>query len=290
MSSLSHNERSAAQENLLSQTLKQAVRLLKDAAVPVPQLTAEVLLCNVLGVDKSFLYAHPEHLLAHDQREQFQAALERRCRGEPTQYITGIQEFRGLDFKVTPDVLIPRPETEHLVEKALARAQDAQIILDIGTGSGCVAVSIKKNLPSLRVVAAELSRAALRVAAENSRRLRTPLEFVQADLVEAFAADSFDMVVSNPPYVPLADLPGLQRELRSEPSLALFGGEDGLRIYEKLAVTIARILKPGGWLLLELGYRACPAVEALFGGPQWSEPAVKADLAGIDRVFAVRRI
>jgi len=290
MSSLSNGELSAAQENLLSQTLKQAVRLLKDAAVSVPQLTAEVLLCNVLGVDKSFLYAHPEHLLARDQREQFQAGLGRRCHGEPTQYITGIQEFHGLDFKVTPDVLIPRPETEHLVEEALARAQDAKIILDIGTGSGCVAVSIKETLPSLRVVAAELSRAALRVAAENSCRLRSPLEFVQADLVEAFADDSFDMVVSNPPYVPLADLPGLQRELRSEPSLALFGGEDGLRIYEKLAATATRILKPGGWLLLELGYRARPAVEALFGGPKWSEPAVKADLAGIDRVLAVRRI
>ena len=283
-------EQSSAAAPFLSRTLKQAVQLLTDAGVSVPQLTAEVLLCSVLGVDKSFLYAHPEHRLSHDQLVQFQAGVERRRHGEPTQYITGIQEFYGLDFKVTPDVLIPRPETEHLVEEALERAEGAQAILDIGTGSGCIAVSIKKNLPALRVIAAELSRAALRVAAENSSRLQAPVEFVQADLVEAFADGSFDMVVSNPPYVPLADLPGLQRELRSEPSIALFGGEDGLRIYEKLAVTIARILKPGGWLLLELGYRARPAVEALFQGQQWSESAVKTDLAGIDRVFVVQRI
>ena len=282
-------EQSSAAAPFLSQTLKQAVQLLTDAGVSVPQLSTEVLLCSVLGVDKSFLYAHPEHRLSHGQLVQFQAGVERRRHGEPTQYITGIQEFYGLDFKVTPDVLIPRPETEHLVEEALARAESAQAILDIGTGSGCVAVSIKKYLPALRVIAAELSRAALRVAAENSSRLQAPVELVQADLVEAFADDSFDMVVSNPPYVPLADLPGLQRELRSEPSIALFGGEDGLRIYEKLAVTIARILKPGGWLLLELGYRARPAVEALFRGPQWSESAVKTDLAGIDRVLVVQR-
>ncbi len=277
-------------ESSLAKVLKEAAQVLEQAGVPVSRLTAEVLLCNVLGVDKSFLYAHPEYDLSGDQDEGFRTNLERRCQGEPTQYITGVQEFHGLEFKVTPDVLIPRPETEHLVEEALARAQDAQTILDVGTGSGCVAVSIKKNLPSARVVAGELSRAALRVAAENSRCLQAPVEFVRADLVEAFSACSFDMVVCNPPYVPLADLPGLQRELRSEPSVALFGGEDGLRIYERLAVTIARILKPGGWLLLELGYRALPAVEALFRSPQWSEPAVKADLAGIDRVLAVQRI
>ena len=204
-------------------------------------------------------------------------------------YITGVQEFHGLDFTVTPDVLIPRPETEHLVEEALVRAQGAQTILDVGTGSGCLAVSIKKNLPSAKVVASELSRAALRVAAENSSRLQSPVEFVRADLVEAFSAGSFDMVVCNPPYVPLADLPGLQRELRSEPSLALFGGEDGLQVYQKFTSTVARILKPGGWLLLELGYNTRPAVGALLSGPQWGTPSVRADLAGIDRVLAVQR-
>ena len=286
---LKEEEQPRARDNPLGKVLKQAIQLLKAATVPVPQLTAEVLLCHVLEVGKSFLYAHPEYRLRHDQRALFQSSLERRCRREPTQYITGVQEFHGLDFTVTPDVLIPRPETEHLVEEALARAQGAQAILDVGTGSGCVAVSIKKNLPSAKVVGGELSRAALRVAAENASRLQSPVEFVRADLVEAFSAGCFDMVVCNPPYVPLADLPGLQRELRSEPSLALFGGEDGLRVCERFTSTVARILKPGGWLLLELGYRTRQAVEALLTGGDWHEPAVKADLAGIDRVLAVQR-
>ncbi len=286
---LKEEEQPRARAGPLGKVLQQAIQLLKAAGVPVPRLTAEVLLCHVLEIDKSFLYAHPEQRLGPEQLQVLQAGVERRCRGEPTQYITGVQEFHGLDFTVTPDVLIPRPETEHLVEEALARAQGAQAILDVGTGSGCVAVSIKKNLPSAKVVAGELSRAALRVAAENSSRLQSPVEFVQADLVEAFSAGCFDMVVCNPPYVPLADLPGLQRELRSEPSLALFGGEDGLRVYQRFTSTVARILKPGGWLLLELGYRTRQAVEALLRGGDWHEPAVKADLAGIDRVLAVQR-
>ena len=290
MNPLRAKQQPRTREAPLSKALNEATQLLETAGVPVPRLTAEVLLCHVLEVDKSFLYAHPEHQVGPGQGERFQANLERRCQGEPTQYITGIQEFHGLDFKVTPDVLIPRPETEHLVEEALARAQGPQTILDVGTGSGCVAVAIKKVLPSANVVAGELSRAALQVAAENSSRLQSPLEFVLADLVEAFSDGCFDMVVCNPPYVPLADLPGLQRELRAEPSLALFGGEDGLHVYQRLTRAVARILKPGGWLLLELGYNTRPAVEALLSGPQWSEPSVRADLAGIDRVLAVQRI
>ena len=282
-------ELARTREAALANAVKEATQVLEHAGVPVPRLTAEVLLCHILEVGKSFLYAHPEQRLPSEQLQRLRVGVKRRCRGEPTQYITGVQEFYGLDFTVTPDVLIPRPETEHLVEEALARAQGAQAILDVGTGSGCVAVSIKKNLPSAKVVAGELSRAALRVAAENARRLQSPVEFVRADLVEAFSAGSFDMVVCNPPYVPLADLPGLQRELRSEPSLALFGGEDGLQVYRRFTSTVGRILKPGGWLLLELGYRTRQAVEALLTGGDWREPAVKADLAGIDRVLAVQR-
>ena len=292
MNPLGENEQAGTAETPLAKALQDATRLLEDARVPVPRLTAEVLLCHVLEAGKAFLYTYGEHRLSHDQLECFQSNLERRCQGEPTQYITGIQEFYGLDFKVTPSVLIPRPETEHLVEEALARAraQGVRIILDVGTGSGCVAVSIKKNLPSAKVVASELSGAALRVAAENSRRLEARVSFVQADLIETFSSNTFDMVVCNPPYVPLADLPGLQRELRSEPSIALFGGQDGLRVYEKLTAAVARILKPGGWLLLELGYNTRSAVGAPLAGPEWGEISVKTDLAGIDRVLAVQRI
>ncbi len=285
----SERELARTQEAALANAVKEAAQVLEHAGVPVPRLTAEVLLCHVLEVGKSFLYAHPEQRLQSEQLQRLRAGVERRCRGEPTQYITGVQEFYGLDFMVAPGVLIPRPETEHLVEEALARARGAQTILDVGTGSGCLAVAIQKNLPAAKVIASELSRDALRIAAENARCLQSPVEFVRADLIEAFSAASFDMVVCNPPYVPLADLPGLQRELRSEPSLALFGGEDGLQVYQRFTSTVARILKPGGWLLLELGYRTRQAVEALLMGGDWREPAVKADLAGIDRVLSVQR-
>ncbi|MDA1313589.1 MAG: peptide chain release factor N(5)-glutamine methyltransferase [Acidobacteria bacterium] len=273
----------------ISQALRQAIELLSEHRVGVPRLTAEVLLSHVLGVEKSHLYGYPEKLLSPGQVDHFDDCLGQRISGKPTQYITGVQEFYGIAFRVEPGVLIPRPETELLVEEALSRASRKERILDLGTGSGCVAVSIKANAPATSITAADISGRALRVARRNAAEHGLPLDFVRCDLDTAFQPLSFDMVVCNPPYVPLKDLPGLQQELRHEPSEALFGGQDGLAIYRRLMATVGRILKPGGWLLLELGYNGRSAVEEMFSESEWHPPIVRADLAGIDRVLAVRR-
>ena len=254
-----------------------------------PRLMAEVLLGHLLDREKAFLYAHPEKTLASDQRKRLLEFVRQRCAGKPTQYITGRQEFYGYPFRVTPDVFIPRPETELLVEEALAKLSGDEKVLDVGTGSGCLAIVIKKERPSAQVIACEMSRPALRIAVRNARRLEADVEFVEADLANTFSAGSFDLVVSNPPYVPLLALAGLQQEIRSEPAQALFAGEDGLEVYQRLTKAAARILRPGGWLLMELGYTSRLPVEAMLKTEGWGTPTVRTDLAGIDRMLAVRR-
>lgn len=281
----------------IGEALRWAVSLLEERRVDVPRLTAEVLLADVLAAERSFLYSHPEVALSADQWARFEDAVGERCAGKPTQYITGKQEFYGLSFAVSPETLIPRPETELLVEEALGklsgngavldRAPDR--VLDLGTGSGCIAVAIKKHCPGARVLACDLSLPALRVANDNARRLEADIGLIQADLTEAFRQNSFGTVVCNPPYVPLADLPGLQRELRFEPARALFGGEDGLAFYRRLPELAGRVLRPGGWLLVELGYRGRAAVEEMFSSARWEAPQVLADLAGMDRVLMTRK-
>ena len=263
--------------------------MLEQDRVAAPRLTAEVLLGHLLDREKAFLYAHPEETLKPDQQKRLLEFVRQRCAGKPTQYITGRQEFYGLPFQVTPDVFIPRPETELLVEEALARLGENDRVLDVGAGSGCVGIAIKKKRPSARVIACDLSHPALRVAAGNARRLEADVEFVEADLVYGFAAGSFDLVVSNPPYVPLLAMAGLQQEIRSEPAQALFAGEDGLEMYGRLTKAAARILRPGGRLLMELGYTSRSAVEAMLKTGEWETPTVRTDLAGIDRMLAVRK-
>ena len=281
--------------------LRWAVSLLEERRVGVPRLTAEVLLADVLGSERPFLFSHPETVLSPDEQARFEDAVGERCAGKPTQYITGKQEFYGLPFAVSPETLIPRPETELLVEESLGTlggtgaVLDTMLdtgldrVLDVGTGSGCIAVAIKKHCPCARVLACDLSLPALRVANDNARTLEADIELIQADLTEAFREDSFGAMVCNPPYVPLADLPGLQRELRFEPARALFGGEDGLAFYRRLPELAGRVLRPGGWLLLELGYRGRAAVEEMFSSAAWEAPQVRADLAGMDRVLMIRK-
>ena len=277
----------------IGEALRWAVSLLEERRVGVPRLTADVLLADVLGSERSFLFSHREVALSADQWARFEDAVGERCAGKPTQYITGKQEFYGLSFAVSPETLIPRPETELLVEEALGRLGGSGAVLDpvldVGTGSGCIAVAIKKHCPGARVLACDLSLPALRVANDNAQRLGADIELIQADLTEAFQENSFGTVVCNPPYVPLADLPGLQRELRFEPARALFGGEDGLAVYRRLPELAGRVLRPGGWLLLELGYRGRPAVEEMFSAARWEAPQVRADLAGMDRVLMTRK-
>jgi release factor glutamine methyltransferase len=264
--------------------LQQGVNLLDDASVGVPRLTAEVLLAHALHRDRAWLFAHPEPELSDIEWLHYGRYLHERMQGKPTQYITGRQEFYGRDFRVTPDVLIPRPETEHVVETALRIAPRAARIIDVGCGSGILAVTLRLETGA-DVWATDISPAALAVAAANAHRLHAPASFVACDLLSAFADRSMDLIVSNPPYVPLDDKAGLQREVRDwEPHVALFAGLTGLEIYNRLVRDAERVLRPGGWLVMELGFNLRDRVAAMFSGP-WQNLETVPDLAGIPRVI-----
>ncbi len=267
--------------------LLQGTKLLEDATVGVARLTAEVLLAHALHRDRTYLFGYPEHELSELEWLHYGRYLHERIEGKPTQYITGRQEFYGREFRVTPDVLIPRPETEHVVETALRLAPRARRILDVGCGSGCLAITLRLETGA-DVWATDISQSAIRVAWENAQRLDAPVSFVACDLMSAFADGSIDLVVSNPPYVPLGDKTGLQREVRDwEPHEALFAGPTGLEIYERLVRDAERVLRPGGWLIMELGFGASERVAAMFGG-RWQNLEIAPDLAGIPRVVVAQ--
>lgn len=264
--------------------LREGVELLERDHIPAARLTAEVLLAHALGCEKVRLYSHPERELTPVERLHYGRFLYERLRRKPTQYITGRQEFYGREFLVTPDVLIPRPETEHLVETALRVAAGAARILDVGTGSGCLAITLQKEWPHAQVFASDLSWGALSVARENARRLEAGVRWFGADLLTACAAGSFDLIVCNPPYIPSDQAAGLPAEVRDwEPPAALFGD-----LYRLLIEDAARVLRPGGWLLVEIPYNGRARIEAL-AGPTWEPAIVQTDLAGLDRVLAWRR-
>jgi release factor glutamine methyltransferase len=236
------------------------------------------------GHDRAWLYAHGDDHLIEVWWIHYGRYLHQRINGEPTQYITGRQEFYGREFRVTPDVLIPRPETEHLIETALARAPES--VLDIGTGSGAIAVTLALETKAL-VTATDVSLAALRVAQQNTQRLGARVALGACDLGAALADGSFDLVVSNPPYIAERDRESLAPEVRNhEPALALFGGHDGLAVYRRLIPEAARLLKRGGWLMMELGNSA--AVRDMCMG--WSNVEITNDLAGIPRVLVAQKL
>lgn len=267
--------------------LLQGSRLLQDAKVAVPRLTAEVLLGHAMRVERAWLFAHPERELSEIEWLHYGRYLHQRLQGQPTQYITHKQEFYGREFRVTPDVLIPRPETEHVVEVALKVARAARRLLDVGTGSGALAVTLQRETGA-EAWATDISPAALAVAAANAGKLDAPVALVACDLMSAIAGGSMDLVVSNPPYVPAAQREGLQREVRDwEPSVALFAGESGFEIYDRIVQDAPRVLRPGGWLILELGFTSLDHVAGLLSG--WRDVQVEPDLAGIPRVIAARR-
>ena len=271
----------------LQEALQQGAKLLEDSGIAAPRLTAEVLLCHALRCERPVLYAHPERQLREVEWIHYGRYLHERLQGKPTQYITHHQEFFGRNFRVTPDVLIPRPETELVVETTLGIARGARRILDVGCGSGAIAVTLQLETGA-RVCGTDVSAAALAVAADNGRRLGAQIEWVRGDLLSAIADHSIDLVVSNPPYVPLGDRNGLQREVRDyEPDVALFAGPTGFEIYERLVSDAARVLRPGGWLVLELGYNSRDRVAGMLG-PHWRDARVAPDLAGIPRVLACR--
>ena len=269
----------------LQQALLQGTKLLEEGSIASPRLTAEVLLCHAVHCERSFLYGHGERELREVEWIHYGRYLHERLNGKPTQYITGRQEFYGREFRVTPDVLIPRPETELVVETALKLG--GRRMVDVGCGSGAIAVTLGLETQA-RVCGTDISAAALHVARDNAHRLGALVDFVQCDLLAGIADVSVDLIVSNPPYVPLGDRAGLQREVRDhEPEAALFAGATGFEIYQKLVDDTPRVLRQGGWLVVELGYNGRDRVTAMLG-PGWREVQVVPDLAGIPRVLAAR--
>jgi len=267
--------------------LLQGTQLLEQDSIPAPRLTAEVLLAHALRRDRAYLYAHGNEELDRAGWIHYGRYLHERLKGKPTQYITQRQEFYGREFWVTPDVLIPRPETEHLVETALKRIQPGHRVVDAGTGSGAIAITLALESEA-RVCATDISMPALRVASRNAARFEAPIGFSACDLVAPLANRSLDMLVSNPPYVPLRDGPSLQREIRDyEPEIALFGGPAGLDFYRRLVDEAGRVLRRDGWLLLELGYNSVGPVRDMLGS-SWREIEIVSDLAGLPRVLAAR--
>jgi release factor glutamine methyltransferase len=286
--------------------LRRGIEQLRAANVPSFTLAAELLLLHVAARDRTWLYAHPEEILPSEIAEKYFELLRRRAQGEPTQHLTGQQEFWGLVFEVTPDVLIPRPETEHLIEVALDRLAVREIrggrpahftgegltIVDVGTGSGCMAISLAKELPGATIHATDISNAALEVARRNAARLgySNRIHFQESNLLDVFSACSFDLVISNPPYIGLHEAPSLPIEVREhEPSIALYGGEEGYELYGSLIPQAAKFLKPSGLLVLELGHNSPPAVRPLLDTSEWHNVGVTNDLAGIPRVLSAER-
>jgi release factor glutamine methyltransferase len=321
--------------------LKNGIAQLREANVSSFTLAAELLLLHVLNRNRTWLYAYPEEIIADADAQRFFELLARRAAGEPTQHLTGKQEFWGLEFEVTPDVLIPRPETEHLIEVVLDRlalrelragrpqksAGEGLQIADIGTGSGCIAIALAKELSAANFVATDISLAALAVAKRNAQRhaVSDRIDFREANLLFPVGAQhaapqpgkvpnsapesgfhesrlhlplatrhsplSFDLIASNPPYIGLREAPSLPREVRDhEPHSALFGGEEGYELYAELIAQSAQHLKPGGILVLELGHNSLPAAQPLLDASTWTSVGVTNDLAGIPRVIAAERL
>jgi len=275
----------------LQTALRQGSEILEKSGIPAPRLTAEVLLSHALRCDRAYLYAHGSDELTRLAWIHYGRYLDERLRGKPAQYITKKQEFYGREFHVTADVLIPRPETEHLVEAAIdvIRTRKDSRILDIGTGSGAIAISLALETGA-HVLASDISAKALAIAKENRGRHKARVSFFVGDLASAVAACSIDLLVSNPPYVPGADAANMQREVRDwEPHIALFAGDSGLEIYERLIAEAAVIVRPGGRLMMELGYQSLDAVRNLLK-QNWADIETVFDLANLPRVIiAVRR-
>lgn len=276
----------------LKTALAHAVGVLTSRNVASPGLAAEVLLMHTLECDRAYLYAHPERALTADEMSEYHSFVHERASGKPTQYITGHQEFWGMDFLVSQAVLIPRPETEHSVEAALelARAHSSiKKIIDVGTGSGCIALALAKELPDREIHASDISEVALAIARDNAERLGfSRVQFQQGDLLAYTKADSYDLVVSNPPYVGKNEPEKVQQIVRDwEPEVAVFGGATGLEIYQRLIPQAMNALHAGGWLVMEIGYSIEQPIRDLLR--EWSDVQIKPDLQGIPRVAVAKR-
>ena len=263
-----------------------------ERGVPGPRLDAELLIAHALGAKRIELYTRSTELLTAEQLAQIREVVRRRQEGESVAYITGEKEFWGLPFKVNAHVLVPRPDTETLVEAALERLpkDEARRVADVGTGSGAIAISVAKSRPLTQVVAIDKHAAALRVAEENAERHQVPLAFLQGDLLAPVAVGAaFDLILANLPYIPTADIGSLAAEVRREPVTALDGGADGLELIRVLISQTPSRLKPGGAVLLELGQGQWNAVVNLCRQAGLVSPFVVKDLAGIERVVGASR-
>jgi release factor glutamine methyltransferase len=286
-------------------------------------MNAEVLLMFVLGADRAYLYAHPERELTPQEAARYEEVLAQRATGMPSQYITGHQEFWGLDFVVSPAVLIPRPETEHLVEAVLELARGVQRpkLVDVGTGSGCIALALAHELPDAEVYAVDLSAEALEIARANAARLQLDkrVRFLQCNVLDPVLAEpsavipdrqavipsedfspsrgtcfselrDFDFVVSNPPYVAFSEADKVQKSVQEfEPTMAVFAGLHGTDVIVPLVEQAHRALKPGGWLALEIGYSMRDEVVNLLSPTMWDNIRIVPDLQGIPRVVAAKK-
>jgi release factor glutamine methyltransferase len=304
----------------LRHVLNTAIERLTAAQVPSPRLNAELLIIFTLGRDRAYLYAHPERELTSDEMLRYHEALSRRATGVPAQYITGHQEFWGLDLIVSPAVLIPRPETEHVVEALLElvgsgdaglsledhhqqqnQEQDQKQragapalhhlrIVDVGTGSGAIALALAREIPTAAIHATDISSDALEIARANAARhdLASRIKFHRGDLLEGFSLTSFDFVVSNPPYVGDSEEDSVQLEVRKfEPRNAVFAGATGLEVIQRLLPQARAVLKPGGWLVFEISGTIADRVRELLG--DWHDVAIKNDLQGIARVAIAKK-
>ena len=271
------------------EALKQGVARLTASQVGSPRMNAEVLLMFTLGCDRAYLFSHPERELTSDEQARYEEVLGERAGGKPSQYITGHQEFWGMDFLVSSAVLVPRPETEHVIETVLplARLVTQPRIVDVGTGSGCIALALAKELPDAEICATDVSPAALEIASANAARLGLDrVEVRESDLLAGFQPGSVDFVVSNPPYVGESDF--VERQVfEHEPRNAVFAGKTGVEVIERLVPQAREVLKPCGWMVIEIGYSIEAAVRAVVR--DWNVVNITNDLQGIARVVAARR-
>lgn len=277
----------------IAEQLKSATETLTAAGVADARREATSLLVLALEKDKTFLIAHSDYELSMAEEIRFREFVERRARREPFQYIAGRQEFYKLDFAVTNDVLIPRPETERLVEAAIEilRRRSAPRFCEIGVGSGCISVSILHSLKEARAVGADISERALRVAAKNAERhgVAGRLELKISDVFDRLANEKFDLIAANPPYISIEDFRDLQPEVRDfEPRFALTDGENGLTIIEKIVKDAPDFLKPDSFLLVEIGFGQADEARALFEPRLWQTIEILPDLQGIPRTIRAR--
>jgi release factor glutamine methyltransferase len=273
----------------ISETLHKATEILKQNGIAEPRREANSLLAFALGKDRTFLIAHPEYELSEKEKTEFEKFLTRRAAHEPLQYIRGFQEFFGLDFTLTSDVLIPRSETELIVEAAIGilKSKENPHFCEIGTGSGCISVSILNEVKNATATSADVSEKALEITKLNAEKnaVADRLNLIKSDVFENFENEKFDLAISNPPYVPSEDFETLQAEVRDfEPHIALTDGGNGLSIIEKIITDAPRFLKPDCYLLMEIGFNQSIKVQEMFDLQIWQTVEFLPDLQGIPRI------